>query len=99
MDSELFSSAEDPAGYTPPPPPPIPPTKKKGTIIEKNSKRAGDDGKRKKAGASLPFFPLPIVPRALSFYPLPSLPTTRRARRRREPVSYVLLYTGPNFFI
>ena len=37
-----------------------------------------DDGKREKA---LPFFPLPIVPRAFSFFfffPFPILPTTQR---------------------
>ena len=35
-------------------------------------------GKKAGAGAFLPFFPLPIVPRALSFLPLPSLLTTQR---------------------
>ena len=37
-----------------------------------------DDGKKENAGAFLPLFPLPIVPRALSLYPVLSLPTTRR---------------------
>ena len=37
-----------------------------------------DDGKKENVGASLPLFPLPIVPRALSLSPVPSLPTTRR---------------------
>ena len=32
-----------------------------------------DDGKKEKAAASLPLFPLPIVPRALSLFPIPSL--------------------------
>ena len=45
---------------------------------KKNTERARDDGKRKKAWASLPLFPLSIVPRALSLFPIPSLPTTQR---------------------
>ena len=42
----------------------------------KNSKRAVEDGKREKAASLLLLFPLPILPRALSFSPLPSLLTT-----------------------
>lgn len=44
----------------------------------RSSKRAMNDGRRerrKRAFSSL--FPLPIAPRALSFFPLPSLPTTQ----------------------
>ena len=44
----------------------------------KNSKHALDDGKRETAEASLLLFPLPIFPCALSFFPLPSLPMTKR---------------------
>ena len=38
----------------------------------KNSTRAVDDGKREKAASLLLLFPLPILPRALSFSPLPA---------------------------
>lgn len=44
----------------------------------KNSKHALDDGKRETAEASLLLFPLPIFPCARSFFPLPSLPMTKR---------------------
>ena len=38
--------------------------------------------------------PLPIIPRALSFFPLPSLPTTKRGLWGEESeVSIVLLIT------
>ena len=42
----------------------------------KNSKGAVEDGKREKAASLLLLFPLPILPRALSFSPLLSLLTT-----------------------
>ena len=56
------------------------------SIIDKNRKRAGNDGKRETAGAAglSSLFPLPIVPRALSFSFSPaspqhkSLPTIQR---------------------
>ena len=43
----------------------------------RNSECAWCDGKRERAGAPLPFFPRPIMPRAFLFFPLPSLPTTQ----------------------
>lgn len=47
-------------------------------IKNNNNKRAVSDGKREKEGASLPLFSLPIVPCALSFFPLPNPSTTKR---------------------
>ena len=41
---------------------------------QKNRKRVVDDGKREKAGSLSSLFPLPIVPRALSFYFSPASP-------------------------
>ena len=49
--------------------------KKKTKKNKKTGERAMDDGKKENVGASLPLFPLPIVPRALSLSPVPSLPT------------------------
>ena len=49
----------------------------KSAIIKKN-KHAMVDGKREKAGDSLPLFPLPIVPLTLSFSPHPSVSRTQR---------------------
>ena len=49
-------------------------------IIDKNSERVVDDGKRERRQIPL-ISPLPIVPRALSFFPLPSFPTTQRPLR------------------
>ena len=46
-------------------------------MIKNASKRAVNNGKRKKAGASHVLFSLPIVPRGLSFFPLPSFPSTQ----------------------
>ena len=49
-----------------------------GEFGDKNvSKCAVNNGKRKKAEASLVLFSLPIVPRGLSFFPLPSFPSTQ----------------------
>ena len=41
-------------------------------IKKKNGKRAGDEGKREKAAAFLPLFPLPIVRRvrSISLFPI-----------------------------
>ena len=75
------------------PPPPTPPhpagapvaysTKSKKI---RNSECAWYDGKRERAGAPLPFFPRPIIPRAFLFFPSPQSPNdTKRLLRRREP--------------
>ena len=75
---------------TPPPTPPHPAgapvaysTKSKKI---RNSESAWYDGKRERAGAPLPFFPRPIIPRAFLFFPSPQSPNdTKRLLRRREP--------------
>ena len=52
----------------------------------RNSECAWYDGKRKRVGAPLPFFPRPIIPRAFLFFPSPQSPNdTKRPLRRREP--------------
>ena len=62
--------------------------------IIKNSKHAGDDGKKEGARkASLPLFLLPIVPPALSFLLLPSLPTTQRGLWGGESNYYLVAST------
>ena len=48
-----------------------------------------DDGRRKRRRPPFsPLFPLPIAPRALSFFPLPSLPTTQREESPQVTVPY-----------
>ena len=66
-----LSSAEAPPGYP-----------YKIAIIKKNKKRAGDDGKREKAGKS--------VPRALSFSFSPASPKHKKASAD-ERVKWVFL--------
>ena len=46
---------------------------------------------REKRVASLPVFPFPIVPRALSFFPLPSLLTTQKGLCGGEWYSHLLV--------
>lgn len=51
----------------------------------RNSECAWYDGKRKRVGAPLPFFPRPIIPRSF-FFPSPQPPNdTKRPLRRRQP--------------
>lgn len=65
--------AEAPAGYS---------TKSKKI---RNIECAWYDGKRKRVGAPLPFFPRPIIPRSF-FFPSPQPPNdTKRPLRRRQP--------------
>lgn len=48
-----------------------------------------DDGRRERRRPPFsPLFPLPIAPRALSFLPLPSLPTTQREESPQATVPY-----------
>lgn len=48
-----------------------------------------DDGRRERRRPPFsPLFPLPIAPRALSFLPLPSLPTTQREESPQVTVPY-----------
>lgn len=48
-----------------------------------------DDGRRERRRPPFsPLFPLPIAPRALSFFPLPSLPTTQREESPQVTVPY-----------
>ena len=73
------------------PPPPLTPQRLSLGIplrIKKirNSECAWYDGKRERAGAPLPFFPCPIVPRAFLIFPSPQPPNdTKRPMRMREP--------------
>ena len=65
-----LSSAEAPASYP-----------NKNSNNRKNSKRAGDDGKREKVS----LFPLPIVPRALSFsFSQPPCDAKRPVQRKED---------------
>ena len=65
-----LSSAEAPASYP-----------NKNSNNRKNSKREGDDGKREKAS----LFPLPIVPRALSFpFSQPPCDVKRPVQRKED---------------
>ena len=58
----------------PPPPPPHPAEAPAGYSTKskkiRNSECAWYDGKRKRVGAPLPFFPRPIIPRSFSFFSL-----------------------------
>lgn len=55
----------------------------------RSSKRAMDDGRRERRGPPFsPLFPLLIAPRALSFFLLPSLPTTQREESPHFTVPY-----------
>ena len=68
----------------------------------KKGERAGGDGKREMAGAeaSLPLFPLPIVPRVLSFFLVSSLPTTQRGlcgRKKSYTTKVYLTNAGSQF--
>lgn len=48
-----------------------------------------DDGRRERRRPPFsPLFPLPIAPRALSFLPFPSLPTTQREESPQVTVPY-----------
>ena len=71
--------------------------KKKKKKKKKTGERAMDDGKKENVGASLPLFPLPIVPRALSLSPVPSLPTTRRGFCKGEGPRFINLSLPPVF--
>lgn len=56
----------------------------------RSSRRAMDDGRRERRGPPFsPLFPLPIAPSALSFFPLPSLPTTQREESPQVTVPYL----------
>ena len=90
--SYLLSSPETTAGYS----------NKHGNNSKKISKRAVGDGTWEKAWASLSLFTLPIVLRALSFFPLPGPhppdDTTNRQRREANINNLILFFWYTLFF-
>ena len=89
--SYVFEKKKVPFDLLPPPPstPPHPAEAPVGYSTKskkiRNSECAWYDGKRKRVGAPLPFFPRPIIPRTF-FFPSPQPPNdTKRPLRRRQP--------------